>query len=101
HSQFLRMLPEVLKTYVTVPDVDIRKERLQGLHYLSSVYTLEQITNALNMTGLAEDISGITAFLGMKHGSRNVPASWSETLSPPGTRTEPRLDRYDRLMGVM
>jgi len=41
------------------------------------------------------------AILGMKHGSRDVPATWEETLSPPGTRMENSLERYDRLMGVI
>jgi len=101
HSQFLRMLPETLQNYVTVPNPDARRQRLQALHHMSGVYTMEQIADALQIPGMAEDMSRLTAFLGMKYGSRNVPVSWTETLSPPGTRTEPQLTRYDRLMGLM
>jgi len=97
HSQFLRMLPVSLQSY----EPDIRKERLQALHHWSTVYALEQIEEALNVHGLEQDVSRITAFLGMKHGKRDVPVTWRETFSPPGTRMDNDLERYDRLMGVM
>jgi len=100
HSQFLRMLPEVLQTYVTVQEVTTRKDRLKALSHWSEVYTMEQIQEALELLGTDAAVSRITAILGMKHGSRDVPATWEETLSPPGTRTENSLQRYDRLMGV-
>lgn len=95
------MLPVSLQSYVTITEPDIRKERLQALHHWSTVYALEQIEEALNVHGLEQDVSRITAFLGMKHGKRDVPVTWRETLSPPGTRMDNDLERYDRLMGVM
>lgn len=101
HSQFLKMLPVSLQSYASVTEPDIRKERLQALHHWSMVYTLEQIEEALHVQGLEQEISRITAFLGIKHGKRDVPATWQETLSPPGTRMDNTLQRYDRLMGVM
>jgi len=101
HSQFLRMLPATLQDYVRVGDLTLRKERLQALHHWCTIYSLEQIADALQSPGLEQDISRTTAFLGMKYGTRDVPITWPETLSPPGTRAENRLERYDRLMGVV
>ncbi|GAC44519.1 hypothetical protein PPOP_3925, partial [Paenibacillus popilliae ATCC 14706] len=42
----------------------------------------------------------LTAALGVKQGSREIPADWQETLSPPGTQNSGSLQRYDQLMGV-
>jgi transposase len=101
HSQFLRMLPAALQAYVTVGDLALRKERLQAMHHWGAIYSLEQIADALLVPGLEQEVSRVTAFLGMKYGGRDVPVTWRETLSPPGTRAENRLERYDRLVGVM
>jgi len=100
HSQFLRMLPEPLQVYVTVKDLTERKERLQALTHWSDVYTIEQIQEAIGLLGQDTAIARITSILGMKHGSRDLPVTWEETLSPPGTRTDTLLGRYDQLMGV-
>lgn len=93
------MLPDALQAFVTTPDLPLRKERLQAIYHGSAVYSLEQIADALLVPGLALEVSRVTAFLGMKHGGRDVPITWVETLSPPGTRTENLLERYDRLEG--
>jgi hypothetical protein len=94
------MLPEPLQVYVTVKDLTERKERLQALTHWSDVYTIEQIQEAIGLLGQDTAIARITSILGMKHGSRDLPVTWEETLSPPGTRTDTLLGRYDQLMGV-
>jgi len=100
HSQFLRMLPETLREYVTAKDLTMRKDRLQALIHWSEVYSIEQIHEAISMLGQDTQVTRITSVLGMKHGSRDLPVTWEETLSPPGTRTDGPLGRYDKLMGV-
>jgi hypothetical protein len=94
------MLPKTLQVYVTVKDLTERKERLQALSHWSDVYTMEQIQEAIALLGQDTAVTRITAILGMKHGNRDLPVMWEETLSPSGTRSDPSLGRYDRLMGV-
>lgn len=100
HSQFLRMLPETLQEYVTVKDLTERKDRLQALSHWSEIYAIEQIQETIALLGQDSLVTRITSVLGIKYGARDLPATWEETLSPPGTRTDASLGQYDRLMGV-
>lgn len=100
HSQFLRMLPETLQAYVTVKDLAERKEHLQALLHWIDVYTIEQIQEAITLLGQDTVVTRVTAILGMKHGSRDLPVTWEETMSPPGTRSDGSLERYNQLVGV-
>lgn len=100
HSQFVRMLPEVLQQYVKVTDLTERKERLQALLHWSGVYDMEHIRQVLEEAGGAATVAQLTAALGIQQTSREIPATWTEMLSPPGTQGKESLQRYDRLMGV-
>ncbi|WP_052310082.1 hypothetical protein [Paenibacillus senegalensis] len=100
HSQFVRMLPESVQRYVGIADLMIRKERLQAHAHWSGVYALSQIQEVLETTGDEATVMQLTAALSLQQASRDIPSSWSETLSPPGTQASPSLDAYDRLMGV-
>ncbi|MEQ7051071.1 IS21 family transposase [Paenibacillaceae sp. P-4] len=100
HSQFIRMLPDVMQQYVLVKELEVRKERLQALAHWFDVYTVEQIQEALEQEGSGATVASLTAALGVKQGSREIPVAWQETLSPPGTQNSGSLQRYDRLMGV-
>ncbi|MED1873446.1 hypothetical protein HN020_14745 [Brevibacillus borstelensis] len=100
HSQFLCMLPEILQAYVTVKDLTERKDRLQAMSHWCDIYTIEQIQEVMALLGQDTPVTRITAVLGVKYGSRDLPATWEETLSPPGTRAEGSLQRYDQLVGV-
>lgn len=94
------MLPESLQAYVTVKDMAVRKKRLQALSHWSDVYSIEQIQEATALLGRDTAVTRVTAVLGMKYGSRDLPVTWEETLSPPGTRSDDSLERYDQLVGV-
>ena len=85
---------------MTVKDLAERKERLQALSHWSGVYTIEQIQEAIALLGQDTAVDRITAVLGMKHGNRDLPVTWEETLSPPGTRSDGSLEHYDQLVGV-
>lgn len=100
HSSFIRMLPEALQHYLTVTDLDLRKERLRALTHWCSVYAIEQIQEAFDLLGSEVNVERITSILGMKYGSRDIPATLQETISPPGTQAEFSLQRYNRLTGV-
>ncbi|NMO95578.1 hypothetical protein HII30_07245 [Paenibacillus lemnae] len=100
HSQFVRMLPEAIQTYVKVTDLAVRKERLQALLHWSGVYELEHIRQVLEESGPEATVAQLSAALGILQSNRDIPAAWPETLSPPGTQTAESLERYDRLMGV-
>ncbi|MEJ8548530.1 hypothetical protein [Brevibacillus borstelensis] len=101
HSQFHRMLPEILQAYVTVKDLTQRKDRLQALLHWFDIYTIEQIQETIAQLGQDTPVTRITAVLGVKYGSRDLPVTWEETLSPPGTRAEGSLQRYDQLVGLI
>lgn len=100
HSQFIRMLPEAIRQHVGVADLTVRKERLQALAHWCGVYRMEQIQHVLQEAGSEATIVQLTAALGMEQASRDIPVTWAETLSPPGTQGTESLQRYDRLMGV-
>ncbi|MBJ6361857.1 IS21 family transposase [Paenibacillus sp. GCM10012307] len=100
HSQFVQMLPDVMRQYVGIADLSVRKERLQALIHWCDIYSLEQIEQVLEGATEEATIVQLTAALGIGQASRDIPVTWSESLSPPGTLTSSALDRYDRLMGV-
>lgn len=100
HSQFIRMLPDTMQQYVMVKDLEVRKERLQALAHWSDVYTVQQIQETLEQEGNEATVACLTAALGVQQGNREIPVTWQETLSPPGTQSGESLQRYDRLMGV-
>lgn len=62
---------------------------------------MEQIQEAIAVQGDDSPIIHVTAVLGIKHGRRDLPVTWEETLSPPGARTEASLQQYDQLVGVI
>ncbi|WP_164684818.1 hypothetical protein [Brevibacillus reuszeri] len=66
-----------------------------------NIYTIEQIQEAIALLGQDTTVTRITAVLGVKYRIRDLPVMWEETLSPPGTRTEGSLHRYDQLVGVI
>ncbi|SFF45343.1 Transposase [Paenibacillus algorifonticola] len=101
HSQFIRMLPKAIREYVGVADLTMRKERLQALAHWCGVYQMEQIQRVLEEAGGEATVTQLTAALGLEQASRDIPATWVETLSPPGTQGTETLQRYDRLMGVI
>jgi transposase len=100
HSQFVRMLPEAVQVYVGVADLILRKERLQALTYWCGVYPIAQIAEVLQTSSGEATVTQITAALGLVQANRDIPAAWSETLSPPGVQAAASLQQYDRLMGV-
>jgi transposase len=100
HSQFVRMLPENVQMYVGVADLTLRKERLQALMHWCSVYPIAQIAEVLRTSSSEATVTQVTAALGLVQANRDIPAAWSETLSPPGTQAAASLQRYDRLIGV-
>ncbi|EST54634.1 hypothetical protein T458_14730 [Brevibacillus panacihumi W25] len=91
HSQFLRMLPEILQEYVTVKDLTERKGRLQALAHWCDIYTIEQIQEIIALLGQNTPVTRITAVLGVKYGSRDschvgrdvVPSGNSRRKFPP------------------
>lgn len=100
HSQFIRMLPEAIQQYVSISDLPERKERLQTLTHWCGVYSILQIGQVLQEAPPEATATQLTAVLGLKQTNRDIPAAWTETLSPPGTQGTESLERYDRLMGV-
>jgi transposase len=100
HSQFIRMLPEVVQVYASVADLTLRKERLQALAHWCGVYPITQIAEVLTTASSEVTVAQLTAALGLVQANRDIPAAWSETLSPPGAQATVTLQQYDRLMGV-
>ncbi|OMF29764.1 hypothetical protein BK133_17340 [Paenibacillus sp. FSL H8-0548] len=100
HSQFIRMLPEVVQVYASVADLTSRKERLQALAHWCGVYSIAQIAEVLTTASSEATVTQLTAALGLVQANRDIPAAWSETISPPGAQATVTLQQYDRLMGV-
>lgn len=98
YSHFLKMLPPNIGDYLQVEELAVRKERLKAMHHWSKVYTLELIEQVLQEHPSTATIIQLTSALGLKQGSRNIPVTWSETLSPPGTLMMESLQRYDQLI---
>lgn len=101
HSQFVKMLPEAVQEYVGTTDLTVRKERLQALVHWSGVYPIAQIGQVLQEAHSDATVAQLTAALGLIQLNRDIPAVWTETLSPPGTQRTESLECYDRLRGVI
>lgn len=98
YSQFLRMLPTSIGEYLQVEELMLRKERLQAMVHWCKVYALELIAQVLQKHPSGATVMQLTSALGLMQGSRNIPVTWSERLSPPGTLAMESLQRYDRLV---
>ncbi|GAC44184.1 hypothetical protein, partial [Paenibacillus popilliae] len=72
HEQLASYFAE--QAYQEVKELEVRKERLQALAHLCGVYTMEQIEEALEQEGCEATVARLTAALGVKQGSREIPA---------------------------
>lgn len=99
HSQFTRMLPKTLQEYVTVDNIEERKERISALVNWSGVYSLHEIAEAIEQLKENATVSLITGILPVINGSlRQAKQGFEEEYTPPALKgTIPDLSRYNTL----
>jgi len=99
HSQFARMLPEKIKEYIIIPDLEERRQRLAALVNWSSLYEIPDINQVLTQFDTLPGISEISSLLTLKFGTGKRPTQgFSENYTPSGLRGRgPDLSRYNSL----
>lgn len=99
HSQFTRMLPPSIQEYILVENIDERKERLSALVNWCSVYSLNDITEAINRLKENAMVSMVTSMLPLINGTpRPAQQGFEEMYTPPALKgSAPDLARYNTL----
>ena len=99
HSQFTRMLPPLLQEYLCIEDMNERKERISALVSWCSVYSLSDISKAIERLNGNATVSMVTTMLPLISGSsREVDQGFEEDYTPPALKGSlPDLSRYNFL----
>lgn len=99
HSQFVRMLPEKIKEYVVVSDLEERRQRLAAMVNWSSLYEIHEINQVLVHFDELPGLSEISALLTLKFGTGKRPRqSFAENYTPSELKgIGPDLSRYNSL----
>lgn len=99
HSQFVRMLPEKTKEYISIPGLEERRQRLVAMVNWSSLYEIQEIHQVLSHFDALPGIAEISALLALKFGTgKRQTQSFPENYTPTGLRgTVPDLSRYNSL----
>ncbi len=99
HSQFTRMLPAVLQEYILIEDVDDRKERISAFVNWCSVYSLNDISEAIGRLKDSANVSMVTSLLPLiSENPRTVKSGFNEEYTPSAVKgTVPDLARYSSL----
>lgn len=99
HSQFTRMLPKTMQEYVNIESIEERKERISAIINWCGVYSLDEITEAIDRLKENATVSMITAILPLVSGGRRqIEQGFEEKYTPPALKgTVPDLSRYNTL----
>lgn len=100
HSQFVGMLPQALKEYISVADLELRKERVTLVLQLLSVYNINDIAETLTAIGSDTKQGEITHMLpAVVKKSRQIESTFTDVYTPMEVRTSNQtLDVYDSLL---
>jgi transposase len=99
HSQFTRMLPPNTKNYITIEDLEKRKERINNFISYLSVYNINSIEKAISELGQNAEANEITILL---HRISGHSTSYKNQLEDkdiiiPVTVQNSDMHQYDRL----
>jgi transposase len=99
HSQFVRMLPEKTKEYISTSDLEERRQRLSAIVNWSSLYEIREIHQVLTHFDDVPGIAEISALLALKYGTGKRPTqSFAENYTPSELKgMGPDLSRYNSL----
>ena len=99
HSQFVRMLPEKTKEYISVPDLEERRQRLAAIVNWSSLYEIQEVNQVLTHFDALPGISEISALLTLRCGTgKRSTQDFVENYTPSDLRgIGPDLSRYNSL----
>lgn len=99
HSQFVRMLPDKTKEYISTPELEERRQRLAAMVNWSSLYEIHEVNQVLTHFDALPGIAEISALLALKFGTGKRPTqSFAENYTPTGLRgMGPDLSRYNSL----
>lgn len=99
HSQFVRMLPEKTKEYISIPDLEERRQRLAAMVNWTTLYEIQSINQVITHFNDLPGISEISALLALKFGAgKRQSQGFAENYTPSGLRgIGPDLSRYNSL----
>jgi len=103
HSQFSRMLPQNIKEYVTIDDLEMRKDRINNFISYLSVYNIDSIEKAINKLGQEAEANDITIML---HKISGHSTTYKNELDEkdviiPIAKQKSDMHQYDKLGMVM
>ena len=99
HSQFVSMLPDRIKEFIRIEDIDIRKERLQAMSSWCGVYEIGRILEAFEKLNDNTSIATITSILPLIAKRQDIEArTFEENYTPSVLKSiTPNLSIYDHL----
>ena len=99
HSQFTRMLPLNIKEYITIENLDKRKDRINNFISYLSVYNIDSIEEAIKKLGQESEANDITILLHKISGHSTTYKNELDTkdIIIPITNQKSDMYQYDKL----
>lgn len=99
HSQFTKFLPDILRDYLCINDLQERKKRIAALINWSSIYTINEITRAIEQIDNNATITAISGLLSLLNQQIKTCVGFPEPYTPEQMRgVIPDLARYNTLV---
>lgn len=93
------MLPKPLHTYVTISEIAVRQKRLEAAVGWSAVYSIEEISDAVQRLGEEASVEHLTSLLSLGR-RRDIQAGFEENYTPAVVRQiQSNLEQYNLLTG--
>lgn len=98
YSQFRKMLPECINTYLT-EDLSLQKERLKSIYHWLGNYELNQICEVISLRAGQETPYVLSQRLAVLHGCAQRPPITDDPYTPENLQNQTQdLSVYDALM---
>jgi transposase len=99
HSQFAKMLPKELREYLSVEDIEIRKERIGACFNWVTVYKISEINDCITKFKDNASVSLITSMLHILNGhTSSYKCDLNENYTPKEIKESlQNLDKYNLL----
>jgi transposase len=99
HSQFTKFLPDVFRDYLRVNDLQERKKRIAAVINWSSIYTIDEITGAIEQLDNNATVTAISGLLSLPCHPVKTCVGFPEPYTPEQLRgVIPDLARYNTLV---
>lgn len=98
HSQFAKFLPTVFRDYICIDDLQERKKRITALINWADIYTIDEITQAIEQLDSNSTIATISGLLSLRTRQKKPCVGFPEPYTPEQIRgVLPDLARYNTL----